>query len=199
MVKRIWKAIIRSFKLAMLPNVEEDILVSGHRFHKKLQLSTRQISMVEHSLQVLFEFFEADGKGLEKKALENRRYKELTKALQLYQQPSTVLIKAYMDCLAKRIDILKDIKDSETRIKAIKELDQGVSNEKDKLTKEQKDNEKKVLDLEKNHKDVEREKEMILLILDLKDDKDAKKFVEEMLKELELERKWAGNQQTEKD
>jgi len=55
MVKKIWKAIIRCFKTVLLPSVDEGIL------------SSRQLSMIGKCLQVLYDFFAADGKGLEEK------------------------------------------------------------------------------------------------------------------------------------
>lgn len=48
-------------------------------------------------------------------------------------------------------------------------------------------------------KQIAEDKEIILFILELKDTKEAKKFVEDMLKNLERERKHAGNQQSSKD
>ena len=46
----------------------------------------------------------------------------------------------------------------------------------------------------KEIKDLVSEKEILLQILGFRDDKDAKKFVEDMLKDIERERKWAPQQ-----
>ena len=156
LIKKIWKALIRCFKLVLLPSIEEDIMVSRTFFNKRAQLTSRQLSMILSSLQVLKEFF---GVGLEAKALNNKRLTEMETAIGYYKKDAEQLIKVYM------------------------KLEKDVEKEKD----------------EAKLKQIGEEQEVLLLILELKDTKDSKKFVEDMLKQLELERKHQGNMQTSKD
>lgn len=65
LVKKIWKAIIRVFKLILIPSIEEDITVSRNWFSKKVSLTTRQVSLITKALDILKEFFSDGGDGLD--------------------------------------------------------------------------------------------------------------------------------------
>lgn len=171
MLKKTWKEVLKAIMVTLLPNIEEDIVSRMWFSPKKALLTPRQVSVISSSVDVLRDFFEA--KGLEGK-VNQKKLEGKKKKINRYSNAFFFFffffrLQDLRNHVLGELMLAVELYGKPTRVLIKRYL--------------------KSVEEDQSEKGI-RERYVMLHVLQLQEDQEAKKFVEDMLKDTERERKW---------